>query len=66
MTEKQVAEEIEKMCFKKAVEKEKEAHELEEFGCKEISTFTRGEAFAYTQMNKWIQGFVRSLCETAA
>ena len=66
MTEKQVAEEIAQMCFKKAIEKEKEAHELEEFCCGEISNFTRGEAFAYSQMSKWIQGFVTSLCETAA
>ena len=64
MTEKQVADEIAQMCFRKAIEKEKEAHELEEFDCKEISTFTLGEAFAYNQMIKWIQGFLLNLCKT--
>lgn len=58
-------EEIAKMCFGKAIEKEVEAHELEEFCCRDISNFTRGEAFAYRKMNKWIQGFARSLYGTS-
>lgn len=63
-TEKEVADDIAKMCFRKAVEKQKESYDLSEFDCKEISNFVRGEAFAYSKMNEWIQGYILNMCES--
>lgn len=57
-------EEIAHMCFRKSIEKQKEAYDLAEFDCKDVSVFVRGEAFAYTKMNEWIQGFMMIFCKT--
>lgn len=63
-TEKEVADDIAKMCFRKAIEKQKESYDLSSFDCKEISNFVRGEAFAYSKMNEWIQGYILTMCES--
>ena len=64
-TEKEVADDIAKMCFRKAIEKQKESYDLSSFDCKEISNFVRGEAFAYHKMTEWIQGYILNMCEDA-
>ena len=63
-SEKEVADDIAKMCFRKAIEKQKESYDLLNFDCKEVSNFVRGEAFAYSKMNGWIQGYILNMCES--
>ena len=55
-TEKEVADDIAKMCFRKSIEKQKESYDLLNFDCKEVSNFVRGEAFAYSKMNLMMKG----------
>lgn len=63
-TEKEVANDIAQMCFRKEVEKQKESYDLLNFDCKEVSNFVRGEAFAYHKMCEWIQGYILTMCES--